>query len=89
MWFSSRAEGVAGYARAGRYWVVAGAPVCDKTDLIRVVEEMEQAASADGCRVCYFGPSSRLYEGRHDPPQHSVAYLGAQPWLAPAAGAMR
>lgn len=79
LWFSPTRPAVAGYVRAGNYYVVAGAPVCASNDLTHVVEELEAEASRHGCRVCYFGASTRLYEGRHNPPQHSVAYLGAQP----------
>ncbi len=78
-WFSPEGDAVAGYVRRSGRWVIAGAPVCARENLPRVVEQLEIAARADGCRVCYFGAAVRLYDGCRNPPLHSVVVLGSQP----------
>jgi phosphatidylglycerol lysyltransferase len=84
LWFSEDHDAVAGYVSCAGRWVIAGAPICDKADLPRVIEQLESAARSDGCRVCYFGAAIRLYEGCRHPPRHSVVLLGAQPVWNPA-----
>ncbi len=78
-WFSPEGDAVAGYVKRSGRWIVAGAPVCSRETLPRVVEQLESCARADGCRVCYFGAAVRLYAGCRHPPLHSVVVLGSQP----------
>lgn len=83
LWFSRQCAAVVGYMKASGRWVIAGAPVCAEQDLPTVIEELEADARAQGCRVCYFGASVRLYDDCRHPPRHSVAFLGAQPVWQP------
>jgi len=83
-WISPEGDAVAGYVKRAGRWVIAGAPVCSPQALPRVIKELEPAAHAAGCKVCYFGAAVRLYDGCRHPPRHSVVYLGAQPVWNPA-----
>lgn len=84
LWFSRDTEAVTGYVKRDRRWIVAGAPICSRESLPRVIEQLESDAHADGCEICYFGAARRLYEGCKNPPRHSVIALGAQPTWDPA-----
>ncbi len=78
-WFSPQGDAVAGYVRRAGRWIIAGAPICAPENLPRVIEQLENDARTDGCRVCYFGAALRLYDGCRNPPRHSAITLGAQP----------
>ncbi len=78
-WFAEGNDAVAGYVNAGRYRVVAGAPVCSKGDLARVTHEFETDAAIEGMGVCYFGAEARLESVTSGSEGHSRVLLGAQP----------
>ncbi|MBS1790242.1 MAG: DUF2156 domain-containing protein [Acidobacteria bacterium] len=78
-WFSTAADGVIGYVERHGVRIVAGAPICTKERLTKIVAEFEQASSEAGLRVCYFCAESRLEEVLRVSSRHSMALLGAQP----------
>ena len=82
-WFSEDGNAVAGYVKRSGRWIIAGGPVCDRVELPKVIEQLEGAARADGCRVCYFGAAVRLYDGCKNPPKHTIVALGSQPCWDP------
>lgn len=84
LWFAPDGGAVVGYAAAGGYWVVAGAPVCAPERLAEAALAFQAAARRQGRRVCYFGAQERLAEAlaRHGPLARLL--LGAQPVWQPA-----
>jgi phosphatidylglycerol lysyltransferase len=85
LWFSSRGDAVAGFARFGHVRIVAGAPVCPPDRLLDAAVELEADAKAHGERVVFFGAGERLervYAARVD---HALVRIGAQPTWEPNA----
>jgi phosphatidylglycerol lysyltransferase len=78
-WFGPDNNSVVGYVSSGHVRVVAGAPVCLKSDLDQVASQFESDAAASGQRVCYFGAESRLGDLYQSATDHSSVLLGAQP----------
>ncbi len=78
-WHSSNS--VVGYVEHSGRRIVAGAPVCDKSDLDQALREFEAGAKR---KVCYFGAEERLYRCSSDRKGYSCTVLGAQPVWSPA-----
>lgn len=83
-WFGDDGESVVGYVTSGRCRVVAGAPVCSKASLPRVVEAFERNSLGNDLGVCYFGAEARLEAVLRDSAEHARVLLGAQPVWHPA-----
>lgn len=83
-WFASAGDAVVGYVPCAGHWVVAGSPVCSRTRLSAVVEELEAAAVAAGRRLCYFAADERLAGALAARGPWDRLYLGAQPSWDPA-----
>ncbi len=80
-WFSSHDPAVVGYVQRGRWWVAAGAPICDPANLRQVALEFQAAAQRHRCRVCYCFAEQPLVDCLQ-PLGHKVIALGAQPvWI--------
>lgn len=80
LWFSADRRAVVGYVRAGSYFVVAGAPVCEAARLRETISEWESWAD---CRICYFGAERRLQELFAGDGSICAVSLGAQPLWRP------
>ncbi|MCE7934868.1 MAG: DUF2156 domain-containing protein [Chlorobi bacterium CHB2] len=78
-WFPKNHEGVIGFVRHNKVRVVAGAPVCNKSELPAIAAAFEQEARNAGERVCYFGAEERLEKLFDTSADHSMVLLGAQP----------
>jgi phosphatidylglycerol lysyltransferase len=78
-WFSREGDAVVGYVKRGRFFVVAGAPVCAEERLSAVVTEFEEAAAKRNDKVCYFGAADRLRSVLEGLPPHAELVIGAQP----------
>jgi phosphatidylglycerol lysyltransferase len=78
-WFSPDRAAVVGYTRKGRWWLVAGAPVCAVTDLPAVTAQLEQAARSRGCRVCYVCAAGRMRDMMAGSASHATLAIGAEP----------
>jgi len=78
-WLSPDEDAVVGYVDAGRFRVVAGAPVCTADRLPGVVDEFEAWCRATKHRVCYFGAEHRLEMLLRRSRTHARVSLGAQP----------
>lgn len=76
-WFAPGGRGVVGFVRRGRVLLAAGAPICDRAELLAVCNDFERFARTQGCTVCYVcaGDSLRSVLARG----HSSIALGAQP----------
>lgn len=83
-WFAAAGDGLVGYVRHKGVRVVAGAPIGPKERLRSIVAEWEEASSAAGERVCYFGAADRLREAVGLQPGASTVLLGAQPVWDPS-----
>ncbi len=81
-WFSSDQQAVVGYVKRGRWWVVAGAPICDAANLQQVAVEFQAGAKRDRCRVCYSFAEQPLVDCLK-PLGHKTIALGAQPVWVP------
>ena len=79
LWFSAVSDAVIGYVDFGRTLVVAGAPVCDISQLDAVTAEFTRAAHDRGRGVCYFGAGERLETRYAASKGWSRVLLGAQP----------
>jgi len=77
-WFSDDGEAVVGYVPAGGFRIVAGAPVCEQTRLMEIVEEFESNARSAGEKICYFCAEMRLEEVVRHLGGHTKFLLGAQ-----------
>ena len=78
-WFSDDGEAVVGYIPAAGVRVVAGAPVCERSRLPKIVEEFESDAASESAKVCYFCAERRLETVANELPAHTKFLLGAQP----------
>lgn len=78
-WFDLTLEAVVGFSSSKKVRVVAGAPVCPKENLEKIIEEFETEAAKNRQRVCYFCAESRLEAVVADLQTHSKFLLGAQP----------
>ncbi|PQV63576.1 phosphatidylglycerol lysyltransferase [Abditibacterium utsteinense] len=78
-WFSRRHEAVIGFVLRDGVRVVAGAPICDESELLLVLEEWEECARKSGEQICYFGAAGRLHEVLNTQSGCSTVTLGAQP----------
>lgn len=78
-WFGNDAASVVAYVSTKHARVVAGAPVCPKDCLDKVISEFESDAASNGKRVCYFGAEGRLETFFQRSKDHSKVLLGAQP----------
>ena len=85
-WFATDGEAVVGYVPAAAYpggraavWVAAGGPVCPSEAVGAVASRFETAATAAGCRVCWFGADGRLRATRSGRNGYAEMVLGAQP----------
>lgn len=78
-WFAPPLEAVVGFSATKNMRVVAGAPICSKENLKKVVEKFETDASENKQKVCYFCAESRLESATADSKTHSKFLLGAQP----------
>lgn len=80
-WFHPEKNAVIGYVTVAGYRVVAGAPICAKSDVKVVVEAFEADAKRLGKRVCYFGAQDRLVQTEHHGFNSNSAKLlvGSQP----------
>ncbi|MGE3275277.1 MAG: phosphatidylglycerol lysyltransferase domain-containing protein [Vicinamibacterales bacterium] len=83
-WFDPERPAAVAYAEAGRWRVVAGAPVCQGDDLPGVVSRFERDAAAARRRVCYFGAEERMAAVCLGAPTHAGVLVGAQPMWDPA-----
>jgi len=79
LWFSRAGDAVAGYAAHGKYWVVAGAPICAHERLPAVADELSNDASRSHARILYFGAGERLERILGGSDRHHLLRLGAQP----------
>ena len=68
-----------GFVRYGSTRVVAGAPVCELSQLDHVAARFADEAHARGESVCYFGAGDRLDAKYATDPSWSRVLLGAQP----------
>jgi phosphatidylglycerol lysyltransferase len=84
LWFSRAGDAVAGYAAHGKFWVVAGAPICAHERLPAVADELSNDASRSHARVLYFGAGERLERIMGGSERHHLLRLGAQPVWDPA-----
>jgi phosphatidylglycerol lysyltransferase len=85
-WLGSTAPAVVGFVRQPRRWIVAGAPICEGTQIPAVVRQFEESAHEQGSRVCYFAAMDRLRGAlEHAPETHATIAIGAQPVWDPAA----
>lgn len=78
-WFDLTREAVVGFSSSKKVLVVAGAPICPKGNLRKVIEEFESDAAKNRRRVCYFCAESRLEFAVAELQTHSKFLLGAQP----------
>jgi phosphatidylglycerol lysyltransferase len=78
-WVSPAGDAVVGYVRKGRWWLIAGAPVCDLNNLANAARQVERAAGDEGCRVCYVCANRRLRDLFGASTKHAVVTLGAEP----------
>lgn len=78
-WFAPDCQAVVGYVRKGRWWLIAGAPVCKIDDLNTVTSQLERAAADQGCRVCYVCAAGRLRDLFDGSPTHHTLTIGAEP----------
>jgi phosphatidylglycerol lysyltransferase len=85
LWFSRAGDAVAGYARFGRVWIIAGAPVCAPERLSDVALEIEADAWMHNERVVFFGAGARLERAYAERSDHSLVCIGAQPTWKPSA----
>jgi phosphatidylglycerol lysyltransferase len=85
-WFSAQHDAVVGFARFGRWVVVAGAPVCPKEILINVVSEFEETMACARLKVCYFGAGKRLGDALAARGPWDKVRLGMQPIWEPVHG---
>ena len=85
LWFSRAGDAVAGYARFGRVWIIAGAPVCAPERLSDVALEIEADAWMHNERVVFFGAGARLERAYAERRDHSLVCIGAQPTWEPSA----
>lgn len=83
-WFGEDGGSVVGFVTSGGTRVVAGAPVCRKESLARVVEAFERDAGSKELGVCYFGAEARLESVLSDSKGHARVLLGAQPVWGPS-----
>ncbi len=80
-WFSSHDRAVAGYVQRGRWWVAAGAPICDAAKMRQVALEFQAGAQRHHCKVCYCFAEQPLVDCLQ-PLGHQAIALGAQPvWI--------
>lgn len=83
LWLPPERDAVVGYCAHGRWWVVAGAPICAEERLASVVRQLEDDAGRAGARVLYFGAGERLESLLAGRGTHHMLRLGAQPvWEA-------
>jgi lysylphosphatidylglycerol synthetase-like protein (DUF2156 family) len=83
-WFSANKDAVVGYVRKAHVRVVAGAPICDQSELLEVIHDWETQSQQSGDRVCYFGAAGRVEEILSHEGGYSKVVLGAQPVWDPA-----
>lgn len=83
-WFGADKQAVIGYISSAGVRVVAGAPVCERSELRGIAREFESDAAADGERVCYFAAETRLESVYTGSGAHARVLLGAQPVWDPA-----
>ncbi|HJP58544.1 MAG TPA: phosphatidylglycerol lysyltransferase domain-containing protein, partial [Gemmatimonadaceae bacterium] len=79
LWFSADRAGVIGYVRYRRTRVIAGAPVCELSELDKVAADFLADTHRCGECVCYFGAGDRLDARYASDPAWSRVLLGAQP----------
>ena len=83
-WFTKQGDAVVGFVEAGRFRVVAGAPVCTRERLPSAASVFEAEAADAGQSVCYFAAEARLESVFSDTPDHAKFLIGAQPVWHPA-----
>ncbi len=79
LWFTPNRSAVVGFVRYGRTRVVAGAPVCDLSQLDQVASLFVEEAHSHRESVCYFGAGDRLDAKYGTEASWSRVLLGAQP----------
>jgi len=84
LWFCDFTPGVIGYVEAGKYYIVAGAPVTAEAKMAAVIQSFANSAAADGKQVVFFGAQDRLEIVLAEQGPVSRMLLGAQPVWHPA-----
>ncbi len=79
LWFPRDHDGVVGYVEAHNYRVVAGSPICDLSELPRIVSAFGRDAVQEGKRVCYFGAQERISVIMEQLGPVAKLLLGSQP----------
>ena len=82
-WFSAASDAVVGFVAAVGVRVVAGAPVCARERLEKVVSDFESDAEQNSQSVCYFAAEARLESVLKNSQTHAKILLGAQPVWQP------
>ncbi len=82
-WFSAANDAVVGFVAAVGVRVVAGAPVCAREQLPKVVGDFEDDAAQSNETVCYFAAEARLESVLKNSRTHAKILLGAQPVWQP------
>ncbi|MBS1705038.1 MAG: DUF2156 domain-containing protein [Armatimonadetes bacterium] len=82
-WVASDGSGALGYVQVGNHAVVAGAPICPKSELPRVIDQWESYAEEEGLSVTYFGAEGRLREYVSSNLNYQLVELGWQPEWSP------
>lgn len=82
-WFSAASDAVVGFVAAVGVRVVAGAPVCAREQLEKVVSDFERDAGQNDQSVCYFAAEARLESLLKNSHTHAKILLGAQPVWQP------
>ena len=83
-WFTADRQAVIGFVRYRSHVLVAGAPVCSRESLPRVVSEFERDFGARNLRVCYVCAGHRLHAELAATGFHAAVPIGAQPVWDPA-----
>ncbi len=79
LWFPEDRDAVVGYVEAYGFRVVAGAPVCEPSELSRIVSAFANDSARDGKRVCYFGAQERITSVLGAMGAVATLILGSQP----------
>jgi phosphatidylglycerol lysyltransferase len=82
-WFSGVKKAVVGFVSCNGIRVVAGAPICEKSDLREAAAEFERDAAEVNERVCYFCAERRLETICSESKNYAKVLLGAQPVWQP------
>lgn len=82
-WFSPDQRAVVGYVRAGRYRIVAGAPIAAPAQLASTIAQFEAEARQAHQHVCYFGTQRRIAPFIAQTGPYAQLQIGAQPYWTP------